>query len=79
MLPMAFGCFLMCAWRWAYELTWVGRFPVVSGRLLSHWQIWFLFGVLWQTTAVKLWRYGSAEQVSEELTLDPEPTPARIP
>ena len=79
MLPMALASFLMCAWRWAYELTWVSRFPIVSGRLLSHWQIWFLLGVLWQTAAVKLWHYGSAEQPSEELTLDREPTPAGMP
>ena len=79
MLPMALASFLMCAWRWAYELTWVRRFPILGGRLLSHWQIWFLFGVLWQTAAVKLWHYGSAEHASEDLALDREPTPAQIP
>jgi hypothetical protein len=79
MLPMALTSFLMCAWRWAYELTWVGRFPVASGRLLSHWQIWFFCGVLWQTGAVKLWHYGSAQQPPEELTLDRDASPVRVP
>ena len=75
---MALASFLMCAWRWAYELSWVGRFPASKG-LFSHWQMWFLLGAVWQTATVKLWRYGAAPQPREELTLDRHSTPARIP
>ena len=57
-LPVALFCFLMCAWRWGYELSWTGRFPVGRG-LLAHWQTWFVFGVVWQAVGMWLWRYAN--------------------
>ena len=59
-LPTALVSFLMCAWRWAYELSWTGSFPIPSG-LFSHWQAWFVLGAIGQAVTVKLWRYSATE------------------
>lgn len=63
-LSLALLCFLVCAWRWSYELSWTSRF-LVTGGVLSHWQVWFLAGGLLQALAVKLAHYA-----------EPRPKPA---
>jgi hypothetical protein len=55
-LPLGLLCFAVCAWRWTFELGWVGTF-LASDGVLSHWQVWFLAGTVWQTLAILLKRY----------------------
>lgn len=55
--PLGVVCFFLCAWRWAFDLTWVGLF-LVTGGVFSHWQVWFVLGMTWQVLAMTLKRYG---------------------
>ena len=55
--PLGVVCFFLCAWRWAFDLRWIGLFLVSSG-VFSHWQVWFMLGMTWQVLAVSLKRYG---------------------
>ena len=55
--PLGVVCFFLCAWRWVFDLRWVGLF-LVTGGVFSHWQIWFTAGMVWQVLAVTLKRYG---------------------
>ena len=59
-LPLGLLSFLVCGWRWAFELGWTGAF-LVSDGMLSHWQVWFVAGTLAQTVAVGLRRYAGPE------------------
>lgn len=56
--PLAFFSFFVCAWRWAYELGWLGHF-LLPGGALCHWQIWFTAGAVSQTAAVRLGHYAA--------------------
>jgi hypothetical protein len=63
--PLGLACFFACAWRWAFDLGWIGRFLILDG-LFSHWQVWFVAGSLWQILAVAVKRY--AEGPSDPVT-----------
>lgn len=55
--PLGVACYFACAWRWAFDLGWVGRFLVTEG-VWSHWQVWFVAGTVGQILAVVWKRYG---------------------
>ena len=57
--PMALVSFFLCAWRWAVDLEWFPGFLVAEG-MLSHWQMWFVSGTVWQALAVMLRRYAES-------------------
>ncbi|GEM_PF-5363650 len=80
--PFALFSFFLCAWRWAYELGWLGRF-LLSGGALCHWQIWFMAGAVSQAAAVRLGHYAArpleAWVQRPEEALDPEVPAARGP
>ena len=57
--PLALLCFCLCGWRWAVDLGWLGQ-PLGNEGILSHWQVWFVAGALWQALAVALKRYAEA-------------------
>ena len=69
-LPAALVCFLVCAWRWSYDLAWTSRFVVADG-LLSHWQVWFVAGTVLQVIAIRLSRYADAESPLRASDSDP--------
>ena len=59
--PLAACCLLVCAWRWAFDLSWVSRFLPADG-VFSHWQPWFVSGGLLHLGAVQLNRYAEVER-----------------
>ena len=59
--PAGVCCFLICSWRWAFDLSWVSRFLEADG-IFSHWQPWFVVGGLAQVLAVQLTRYAEMDR-----------------
>ena len=48
--------FGLCAWSWLFDLDLVKAFPFHQGAL-SHWQTWFIGGVVLQLMATRLVKY----------------------
>jgi hypothetical protein len=61
--PFGVVCFLVCGWRWAFDLDWTARFLIDEG-VFSHWQPWFVAGTLWQVLAVTLRRYAEGGEAA---------------
>ncbi len=78
-LPLALFCFFICAWRWSYDLSWTGHFPLMDG-ILSRWQVWFFAGTVLQALAVRLARYAEPERRRERPIAAPQDSrQAQIP
>ena len=59
---LALHGFGLCVWRWLFDFELVQAFPFHEG-ILSHWQTWFIGGVVLQLMATRLARHarGSRE------------------
>lgn len=63
--PLAMFCFMVCVWRWAYDLGWIDRF-LVFGGVLFHWQVWFIAGGLLHLLGARLARYAQPDPARGE-------------
>ena len=77
LLPLSLFCFLICVWRWCYELAWTPEFLVVDG-VLSHWQVWCFGGVALHVLAVRLGRYGEPARRRAGVKTAAPAQPARV-
>ena len=53
---LALNSFVLCGWRWLFDLEIVGRFPFADG-VFARWQVWFAAAVVCQLLASALARY----------------------
>ena len=58
---LALNGFGLCVWRWLFDLDLVKAFPFHQG-VLSHWQTWFICGLVLQLMAKGLAKYARDSQ-----------------